>query len=91
MIAWIASFTELASKSNSSSESLNSIRCSASVRSSSASISFFPFVTGATGQDRIYDGWPDVALEMVASRTFDGRLQCLEYVPTVLSGPPDGG
>jgi hypothetical protein len=25
---------------------------------------------------------------MVTSRTFDGRLQLLEYVPTVLSGPP---
>ncbi len=48
----------------------------------------FPFVTGATGQDRIYDGWPDVALEMVDSRTFDGRLQLVEYVPTVLTGPP---
>ena len=23
-----------------------------------------------------------------ASRTFDGRLQLLEYVPTVLAGPP---
>ena len=48
----------------------------------------FPVVTGATGQDRIYDGWPDVALEMVSSRTLDGRLQLLEYVPTVLDGPP---
>ena len=28
---------------------------------------------------------------MVASRTFDGRLQLLEYVPTVLTGPPSGG
>jgi hypothetical protein len=25
---------------------------------------------------------------MVSCRTFDGRLQLLEYVPTVLSGPP---
>ncbi len=48
----------------------------------------FPVVNGATGQDRIYDGWPDVSLQMVANRTFDGRLQLLEYVPTVLSGPP---
>jgi dihydrofolate reductase len=48
----------------------------------------FPVVTGRTGSDRIYDGWPDVALEMVASRTFDGRIQLLEYVPTVLAGPP---
>ena len=48
----------------------------------------FPVITGSTGQERIYDGYPDVALEMVASRTFDGRLQLLEYVPTVLTGPP---
>jgi dihydrofolate reductase len=48
----------------------------------------FPVITGATGRDRIYDGYPDVALEMVDSRTFDGRLQLLEYVPTVLDGPP---
>ncbi|SDO44345.1 dihydrofolate reductase family protein [Geodermatophilus sp. DSM 45219] len=48
----------------------------------------FPVITGATGTDRIFDGYPDVALEMVASRTFDGRLQLLEYVPTVLTGPP---
>jgi hypothetical protein len=25
---------------------------------------------------------------MVASHTFDGRLQLLEYVPRVLTGPP---
>ena len=48
----------------------------------------FPVITGATGTDRIFDGYPDVTLEMVASRTFDGRLQLLEYVPTVLTGPP---
>ncbi|MCU1445595.1 MAG: deaminase [Cryobacterium sp.] len=48
----------------------------------------FPVITGRTGRERIYDGYPDVALEMVDSRTFDGRLQLLEYVPTVLDGPP---
>jgi dihydrofolate reductase len=48
----------------------------------------FPVITGRTGRERIYDGYPDVKLEMVDSRTFDGRLQLLEYVPTVLSGPP---
>jgi dihydrofolate reductase len=48
----------------------------------------FPEITGRTGRDRIYDGYPDVALDFVASRTFDGRLQLLEYVPTVLTGPP---
>jgi dihydrofolate reductase len=51
----------------------------------------FPVITGSTGSERIYDGYPDVALEMVASRTFDGRIQLLEYVPTVLSGPPGMG
>ena len=48
----------------------------------------FPVITGATGRDRIFDGYPDVALELVEHRTFDGRLQLLEYVPTVLEGPP---
>ena len=48
----------------------------------------FPVITGATGKDRIFDDYPDVALELVDTRTFDGRLQLLEYVPTVLDGPP---
>jgi dihydrofolate reductase len=48
----------------------------------------FPVITGSTGRERIYDGYPDVSLEMVNSRTFDGRLQLLEYRPTVLEKPP---
>jgi len=48
----------------------------------------FPVITGATGRERIFDGYPDIALEMVDTRTFDRRLQLLEYVPTVLDGPP---
>lgn len=48
----------------------------------------FPVITGATGQDRLFDGYPDVRLELVEQRTFDGRLQLLEYAPTVLDGPP---
>jgi riboflavin biosynthesis pyrimidine reductase len=48
----------------------------------------FPVITGATGQERIYDGYPDVALDMVDSRTFDGQIQLVEYEPTVLDGPP---
>jgi dihydrofolate reductase len=48
----------------------------------------FPVITGSTGSDRIYDGYPDVALDMIDSRTFDGRIQLLEYVPRVLAGPP---
>lgn len=51
----------------------------------------FPVITGATGHDRIYDGYPDVALELLTSGLFDGRLQLLEYAPTVLAGPPGGG
>jgi dihydrofolate reductase len=51
----------------------------------------FPVITGSTGRDRIYDGYPDVSLDMVSSRVFDGRLQLLEYVPTVLDGPPGAG
>src|SRR5215213_2515965 len=51
----------------------------------------FPVITGATGRDRIFDGYPDVALDLVDHRTFDGRLQLLEYVPTVLDAPPGVG
>ncbi len=47
----------------------------------------FPVINGQTGEDRIYDGYPEVALELRESRTFDGRLQLLDYVPTVLDGP----
>lgn len=48
----------------------------------------FPVVNGATGGDRMYDGWPDVQLEVLDTRSFDNRLQLFEFVPTVLDGPP---
>jgi dihydrofolate reductase len=48
----------------------------------------FPVITGATGSERIYDGYPDVALDMTASRTFDDRIQLVEYRPRVLQHPP---
>jgi dihydrofolate reductase len=53
----------------------------------------FPVITGKSGRERIYDGYPDVSLALTGSRTFDGRIQLLDYVPTVLAGPPrtDGG
>jgi len=51
----------------------------------------FPVITGATGKERIFDGYPDIALKLVGNRMFDRRLQLLEYVPTVLDGPPGGG
>src|SRR3979411_3029665 len=42
----------------------------------------FPVITGKTGQERIYDGYPDVALDMISSRTFAGRIQLVEHVHT---------
>ncbi len=48
----------------------------------------FPVITGATGAERIYDGYPDVALDMIDHRTFDGRIQLVEYRPRVLDAPP---
>ena len=44
----------------------------------------FPVITGATGAERIYDGYPDVALEMIDNRNFDGSIQLVEYRPRVL-------
>ena len=51
-------------------------------------VGIFPVITGKTGRERIYDGYPDVALDMVTSRTFDNRIMLLEYVPRLLAGPP---
>ncbi|UNX56402.1 dihydrofolate reductase family protein [Georgenia sp. TF02-10] len=47
----------------------------------------FPVITGKTGSERIYDGYPDVALELVESQVFDGRTQLLDYVPRLLDRP----
>ncbi len=51
-------------------------------------VAIFPVITGATGNNRIYDGYPDVALDLINSQTFDGRIQLLEYIPRILAGPP---
>ncbi|MPZ93153.1 MAG: deaminase [Actinobacteria bacterium] len=51
-------------------------------------VGIFPVITGATGAERIYDGYPDVALEMTESRTFEGGIQLVEYRPRVLEHPP---
>lgn len=48
----------------------------------------FPVVTGRSGTARIYDGWPDVVLDDVTTRTFDGRLQLVEGTPRVVESPP---
>ena len=39
----------------------------------------------------VYDGYPDVVLDLISSRTFDDRIQLLEYAPGVLTGPRDAG
>jgi dihydrofolate reductase len=43
----------------------------------------FPVVTGASGTDPILADLPDIDLELVDSRVYDGRMQRLVYVPTV--------
>lgn len=48
----------------------------------------FPVITGSTGTNRIYDGYPDVALDKISTRIFDGRIQMLEGIPRVLTAPP---
>ena len=51
-------------------------------------VGVFPVITGVTGRERVLDNYPDVALDLVDSRTLDGRIQMLEYVPTLIDGPP---
>lgn len=43
----------------------------------------FPIITGASGANPILAGLPDIDLELVDSRLFDGRVQQLVYIPTV--------
>jgi dihydrofolate reductase len=45
--------------------------------------SLFPVVTGESHMNPIFTDWPDRDLDLVNSRTFDGRMQLLEYVPTL--------
>ena len=42
----------------------------------------FPVITGASGENPILADLPDIDLELVDSRLFDGRVQQLVYVPT---------
>lgn len=51
-------------------------------------VGMFPVITGATGAERIYDGYPDVALDMTEHHTFSGGIQLVEYRPRVLEHPP---
>jgi dihydrofolate reductase len=45
-------------------------------------VSLFPVITGRNGQDPIFAGAEDFDLELVDTRTLDGRTQELIYRPT---------
>ncbi|WP_153506371.1 dihydrofolate reductase family protein [Cumulibacter manganitolerans] len=51
-------------------------------------IVLFPVITGRTGLERVWERFGDFALQLLASRTFEGGLQLLEYRPTPLAQPP---
>jgi dihydrofolate reductase len=46
-------------------------------------VTVFPVITGQTGQDPIFEGGADFDLELIESRTLDGRTQELIYRPAV--------
>jgi dihydrofolate reductase len=46
-------------------------------------VTLFPVITGQTGQDPIFQGAADFDLELVETRTLDGRIQELVYHPTL--------
>jgi hypothetical protein len=46
-------------------------------------VTLFPVISGRTGTDPIFRGATDFDLELLESRTFDGRIQELVYRPTL--------
>lgn len=46
-------------------------------------VTVFPVITGRTGEFPIFEGVPDFDLELIESRTLDGRTQELIYRPTL--------
>ena len=46
-------------------------------------VTLFPVITGETGKDPIFQGAADFDLELLESRTLDGRIQELIYRPTL--------
>jgi dihydrofolate reductase len=46
-------------------------------------VTIFPVITGKTGLDPIFQGAADFDLELIESRTLDGRIQELVYRPTL--------
>jgi dihydrofolate reductase len=46
-------------------------------------VTFFPVITGQTGEGPIFEGAADFDLELLESRVLDGRTQQLVYRPTL--------
>ncbi|MGY1829307.1 dihydrofolate reductase family protein [Geodermatophilus sp. SYSU D01180] len=46
-------------------------------------VTVFPVITGRTGTAPVFGGAADFDLELLGSRTFDGRIQELVYRPTL--------
>jgi dihydrofolate reductase len=46
-------------------------------------VTLFPVINGRTGEDPIFQGAPDLDLELIESRTLDGNTQELIYHPTL--------
>jgi dihydrofolate reductase len=46
-------------------------------------VTMFPVITGQTGEDPVFQGFADFDLELLDTRTLDGRTQELTYRPTL--------
>jgi dihydrofolate reductase len=46
-------------------------------------VTLFPVITGQTGANPIFEGAADFDLELIDSKTLDGNIQELTYVPTL--------
>jgi len=46
-------------------------------------LTIFPVISGRTGTDAVFQGAADFDLELIESRTLDGRIQELVYRPTL--------
>ena len=45
-------------------------------------VTVFPAITGENGTSPVFDGWGDFDLELLETRTLDGRIQEFVYRPT---------
>jgi dihydrofolate reductase len=46
-------------------------------------VTIFPVITGHTGEEPVFQGFADFDLELLETRTLDGRTQELTYRPTL--------